>query len=352
MGEQSLPLNTVTETTQLTPTPASALNPSRPQPARRPYRSRPVRTTPYVPASPIPLASLEKLQAAIGVTFKNPALLLEAITHSTFAHENPHLSPRDNERQEHLGDSVLQLGVAEFLYRRRSAALEGELTQTRSAMVNTFALAHMAEELELGSYLQLGHGITHSDRQNIMHMLANTFEAVIGALFLDQGYDVAVNFYLSRYRALPTPTSAALSITPSRASRPAPRAASSRPPRTPRPTPVPVLAAPDYKQALQAFATLKAMATPTYETEGAQIGSTREYISVIFIGVQPLATGTGSSQLEAEQDAAKVALVDLGAPAPVAVAAPASKPVRAHRPRRRHPVRKPVAPVAQVPAAP
>ncbi|HYM97969.1 MAG TPA: ribonuclease III domain-containing protein, partial [Candidatus Sulfotelmatobacter sp.] len=152
----------------------------------------------------VPLAqSLQLLQQKIGIHFRDPGLLLEAVTHSSFANESPHLSPRDNERLEYLGDAVLQLITAEYLYKHHPGATEGELTQTRSAMVNTNTLAQLAEELDLGSYLYLGKGIAKGGGRNLKSLLANGFEAVLGAIFLDAGYDAAYHYYLSRYRSLP-----------------------------------------------------------------------------------------------------------------------------------------------------
>src|SRR5262249_57014478 len=107
----------------------------------------------------VPTGPLEELEEKIGVAFRDAALLREALTHSSFANENPAVSPRDNERLEYLGDAVLQLIAAEYLYKHHPGASEGELTQTRSSMVNTNTLAQLAEELDLGSYLYLGKGI-------------------------------------------------------------------------------------------------------------------------------------------------------------------------------------------------
>src|SRR4030081_81106 len=127
------------------------------------------------------------------------------MTHSSFANESPHLSPRDNERLEYLGDAVLQLITAEYLYKHHPGATEGELTQTRSAMVNTNTLALLAEQLDLGSYLYLGKGIAKGGGRGLKSLLANAFEAVLGAVFLDAGYDAAYHYYLDRFRKLPEP---------------------------------------------------------------------------------------------------------------------------------------------------
>jgi ribonuclease III len=223
--------------------------------------------------------------------------LLEAVTHSSFANESPHLSPRDNERLEYLGDAVLQLISAEYLYKHHPGASEGELTQTRSAMVNTNTLAQLAEELDLGSYLYLGKGIAKGGGRNLKSLLANAFEAVLGAMFLDAGYDAAYHYYLNRYRSLPAPARDE-----------------------------------NFKGRLQQVAQERFGETPFYDSEGARVGNHREYTSVVFAGAEPLGTGHGPSKQEAEQDAARAALEKLvgGVTTPAA-----PKPAKVPRPRAR-----------------
>jgi ribonuclease-3 len=248
-----------------------------------------------------PLAqSLQLLQQKIGIHFRDPGLLLEAVTHSSFANENPAVSPRDNERLEYLGDAVLQLITAEYLYKHHPGATEGELTQTRSAMVNTNTLAQLAEELDLGSYLYLGKGIAKGGGRNLKSLLANAFEAVLGAIFLDAGYDAAYHYYLDRYRALPSPVRDE-----------------------------------NFKGRLQQVAQERFGATPVYDSEGARVGNHREYTSVVFAGAEPLGTGHGASKQEAEQDAAKAALEKLlGSLTELPSAAKQAKQPRARRPRK------------------
>ena len=243
------------------------------------------------------------------------------MTHSSFANENPSVSPRDNERLEYLGDAVLQLISAEYLYKHHPGATEGELTQTRSAMVNTNTLAQLAEELDLGSYLYLGKGIAKGGGRSLKSLLANAFEAVLGAMFLDAGYDAAYHYYLNRYRALPSPVRDE-----------------------------------NFKGRLQQVAQERFGETPVYDSEGARVGNHREYTSVVFAGAEPLGTGHGVSKQEAEQDAARAALQSLGAgPAEPAVPVKPSRPARARRaPRgKRAPKLEPVAETAIVlPAEP
>ncbi|HEV2029379.1 MAG TPA: ribonuclease III [Candidatus Dormibacteraeota bacterium] len=260
-----------------------------------------------------PLAqSLQQLQQKIGIHFRDPGLLLEAVTHSSFANESPHLSPRDNERLEYLGDAVLQLITAEYLYKHHPGATEGELTQTRSAMVNTNTLAQLAEDLDLGSYLYLGKGIAKGGGRTLKSLLANAFEALLGAVFLDAGYDAAYHYYLNRYRSLQSPVRDE-----------------------------------NFKGRLQQVAQERFGETPFYDSVGAKVGAHREYTSVVFAGAEPLGTGHGASKQEAEQDAARAALQSLlGSAAEPGQA----KPARTPRPRARRTPRS--APRVEAEAAP
>jgi ribonuclease III len=242
--------------------------------------------------------NLQLLQQKIGIHFRDPSLLLEAVTHSSFANESPHLSPRDNERLEYLGDAVLQLITAEYLYKHHPGASEGELTQTRSAMVNTNTLALLAEQLDMGSYLYLGKGIAKGGGRNLKSLLANMFEAVLGAVFLDAGYDAAYHYYLNRYRSLPSPAQDE-----------------------------------NFKGRLQQVAQERFGATPFYDSEGARVGNHREYTSVVFAGAEPLGTGHGPTKQEAEQEAARVALEKLVGSSSAKVVAKPAKTTRARAPR-------------------
>jgi ribonuclease-3 len=263
-------------------------------------------------ASAAPLAqSLQLLQQKIGIHFRDPGLLLEAVTHSSFANESPSVSPRDNERLEYLGDAVLQLITAEYLYKHHPGATEGELTQTRSAMVNTNTLAQLAEQLDLGSYLYLGKGIAKGGGRSLKSLLANAFEAVLGAVFLDAGYDAAYHYYLDRYRTLPSPVRDE-----------------------------------NFKGKLQQVAQERFGETPVYDSEGARVGNKREYTSVVFAGAEPLGTGHGATKQEAEQDAARAALETLVGSVAETPAAKQAKP----RGTRRSP-RKPREPRQTLPAA-
>jgi len=210
------------------------------------------------------------------VAFRDLELLREALTHSSFANESPHVSPRDNERLEYLGDAVLQLITAEYLFKLRPGAKEGEMTQLRSAMVNTNTLAALAEELGLGDFLYLGKGIAKGGGRTLKSLLANGFESVLGAIFLDAGYDAAYHYYLDRFRALPEPVQDE-----------------------------------NHKGRLQQVVQERYGLTPYYDSAGARGGRQREYTAVVYAGADPLGTGHGTTKQAAEQEAARHALSEL-----------------------------------------
>ena len=239
---------------------------------------------------------LDELQQKIGIAFRNVALLQEALSHSSFANENPSISPQDNERLEYLGDAVLQLISAEYLFKGRPGAAEGEMTQVRSSMVNTQALAALSEDLGLGEYLLLGKGIARGGGRNLRSLLANAFEALLGAIFLDQGYDAAYHYCMERFRALPDAD-------------------------------VPE----NYKGRLQHMVQDRFGVTPVYDAIGAraQSGRMREYTAVVYAGGDPLGTGHGRTKQVAEQTAAKEALRKLLDEAPAPVVEPDVTPTQA-----------------------
>ena len=166
-------------------------------------------------------------------------------------------------------------------------------------MVNTNTLAQLAEQLDMGSYLYLGKGIAKGGGRNLKSLLANTFEAVLGAVFLDAGYDAAYHYYLNRYRSLPSPAQDE-----------------------------------NFKGRLQQVAQERFGETPFYDSEGARVGSHREYTSVVFAGAEPLGTGHGPTKQEAEQEAARAALLKLVGPTAAAAPSKPTKTPRTRAPRR------------------
>ena len=138
---------------------------------------------------------IKKIEAKINLTFKNKSFIEEALTHRSYLNENPGWPRRNNERLEFLGDAVLELAVTEQLYKKFPKREEGQLTVIRAALVNTKALSLVAKKLGLDKALLLSKGeakdINSKGRESIS---ANAVEAVIGAIYLDQGYVQAKKF--------------------------------------------------------------------------------------------------------------------------------------------------------------
>jgi len=142
------------------------------------------------------LSDLGALQAILDVNFKDESLLQQALVHRSYLNENSLLHLVSNERLEFLGDAVLGFVVASELYSRFPDFSEGELTKLRSALVRGETLTRIALSLQLGDYLYLGHGEEESGGRSRSRNLSCTLEAVIGAVFLDQGLDIAKGFIL------------------------------------------------------------------------------------------------------------------------------------------------------------
>ena len=137
---------------------------------------------------------IKDLETAIGYRFRNISLLQNALTHSSYANERWHNSLLSNERLEFLGDSVLGMLVAEYLYRNFPNRPEGELTRMRADMVCEQTLAAAANRIGLGSHLLLGHGEERFGGRSRDSILADAMESVIAACFLDGGLDAALQF--------------------------------------------------------------------------------------------------------------------------------------------------------------
>jgi ribonuclease-3 len=140
------------------------------------------------------LAEYEKFAATIGVTFKDVTLLREAFTHRSYLNEHRGTNMKHNERLEFLGDAVLELVITEYLFAKYPEEPEGKLTAYRSALVNTNSISNAASHWNMNEFLLLSRGEAKDIGRARQYILANTFEAVIGAIFLDQGYDVAKGF--------------------------------------------------------------------------------------------------------------------------------------------------------------
>ncbi|MEO6797540.1 MAG: ribonuclease III [Candidatus Dormibacter sp.] len=218
------------------------------------------------------------MQRTLRVRFHDPALLRQAVTHRSYNNEHPERGDADNERLEYLGDAVLELIAAEHLYHTYATSDEGELTRLRASVVNTKSLARLASRLSLGDYLLLGKGAHKTGARSLQSILANTFEAVIGAIFLDQGYRAAYKLFS---RSL-----------------------------------IDVQAWPDdnYKGRLQEVTQERFLTTPQYEiVAAAGPGHRREYTAEVTFGTDVKGLGEGRTKRAAEQMAAREALSALGA---------------------------------------
>lgn len=137
--------------------------------------------------------NLKQLEDKLNLKFKKHDTLETAFVHRSYLNENPGFKLSHNERLEFLGDAVLELVVTDFLYRNYDNP-EGELTNWRSALVKTESLSEVAEKLGLGEYLRLSKGEERGNGRSRNLILANTTEALIGAIYIDQGYEAASNF--------------------------------------------------------------------------------------------------------------------------------------------------------------
>ena len=141
-------------------------------------------------------ASAKALEIALGFSFKNPSLLHQALVHLSYCNEN-NLDPSASyERLEFLGDAVLELAVSTELYSRFPDADEGELTKTRSSLVRRETLAKIARRIALGSYLFVGKGVETSNGREQDSVLSAAFEALIAAVYIDQGNEFTRNLIL------------------------------------------------------------------------------------------------------------------------------------------------------------
>ncbi|HVW82621.1 MAG TPA: ribonuclease III [Candidatus Paceibacterota bacterium] len=217
----------------------------------------------------------------LGLNFNNPALLEEALTHRSYLNEHPDASAH-NERLEFLGDAVLELASTDFLYRKYPEKQEGELTSYRAALVNTASLAAVAKTLGIGGMVRLSKGEARDNGRARENILADSFEAIIGALYLDQGYAAAESFAAEHLFG----TLESVIATGSHQ---------------------------DAKSRFQELSQDKRGSTPSY-TVLAEEGPDHARIFTVgaYIGQKKVAEGKGKSKQEAEQAAAGNALKALG----------------------------------------
>jgi ribonuclease-3 len=141
---------------------------------------------------------LQKLEDLIGVTFSDKNTLLSAVTHRSFLNENRTATQEHNERLEFLGDAVLELVITDYLFSKYPEKPEGELTSIRAALVNTNTLAESSTKLGVNEFMLLSKGEAKDMGRARQYILANAFEAITGAIYLDQGYPAAREFIARR----------------------------------------------------------------------------------------------------------------------------------------------------------
>lgn len=152
--------------------------------------------------SPDRLEQLAVLEIALEYAFRDPSLLDCALTHRSYANENPDLMKADNERLEFLGDAVLTLCISDLLMKKYPACTEGDLSKIRSSIVNEKPLAGLARDLRIGDYLLLGKGEDSSGGRTKSSLLANALEAVIAAVYCDAGFEGVYGFVEKRFHPL------------------------------------------------------------------------------------------------------------------------------------------------------
>ena len=216
----------------------------------------------------------EQLQEVLHYTFKNPALLRIAMTHTSFANESK-VPSTHNERLEFLGDSVLSVVVADYLF-HHSKRPEGELTRMRASLVSEEALFQFAQEIHLGDYLRLGRGEDLGGGRNRPSVVSDAFEALIAALYLDGGMETSRNFILPFITEGKT-------------------------------------AEEDYKTRLQEVIQQNPEEKLHYEVESENgPDHDKKFVVAVYLNSNRMAAGEGRSKKAAEQQAAKEALRLMG----------------------------------------
>ncbi len=221
-------------------------------------------------------------EASIGVKFNNKDLLKQAFIHRSYINENRSTKLEHNERLEFLGDAVLELIITDYLYKKYPDKNEGDLTAYRSSLVNSVTLSSVAEKIGINSFLLLSKGEAKDTGRARQFILANTFEALVGAIYLDQGYDAADKFIGSQVFALIDDIVANKAFI-------------------------------DAKSRFQETAQEHVGVTPAYKLIK-EVGPDHNKIFTVgvFLGDDQIVTGEGKSKQEAEQAAAFKALEKKG----------------------------------------
>jgi len=229
-------------------------------------------------SQPSPYAILE---AKVAYVFRDASLCETALTHKSWMNESQETERSDNERLEFLGDAVLALVTSDLLMRRFPEQPEGDLSKARAAIVNEAGLARVAELLALGQWIFLGRGEEQAGGRQKRSLLANAFEALIGAIYLDGGFSAAFEVTARLFAPI-------IAEVPSAASK-------------------------DYKSRLQEIAQARLQMAPSYTVLSEQGPDHAKTFEVaILIGEKEYGRAFGRSKKEAQQNAAERALVIMG----------------------------------------
>lgn len=224
------------------------------------------------------MPDIEKLQEILGVSFKQPALLEQALVQSSYINENPADNVSHNERLEFIGDAVLGFIMAERLYQELPNLSEGEMTRARATLVRGDTLARIAGEIKLGDFLYMGKGEEATGGRNKAPNLAGALEAVIAAIYLDQGiYTVKIVVSKIFEKDWQNLVSQGVEV--------------------------------DYKSMLQEFAQRKYQSAPIYKLVE-EVGPDHDptFTVEVIVNGKWVGTGQGKSKKQAETDAARLAL--------------------------------------------
>ena len=222
--------------------------------------------------------NLSKFEEKINVKFKDKNLLRQAFIHRSYLNENPSLGLEQNERLEFLGDAALELAITEYLYKKYPKKTEGEMTALRAALVNAVTLSEAANNLNIDDLMLLSKGEAKSLGKARQYILANAFEALIGAIYLNGGYEETFDFLEKNlFGKIEEVIEKKLWI--------------------------------DAKSLFQEKAQELESVTPAYKVL-AESGPDHEKVFTmgVFLGDELIADGNGASKQEAEQDAARKAL--------------------------------------------